>query len=103
MDNKPELAYLLLYCANIDTQISLDEVENIKMLIADDNTYDEIRATFENDDELTRLQKVEATIKAFKTSLGGQAELLNEIKALFSADADFSASERFLLRMIGRD
>jgi uncharacterized tellurite resistance protein B-like protein len=95
------IAYLLLYAANIDTEISAEEKEAIRSRLGSSEAWQQLYSEFEKDDEYTRLKKVEATLATHQAA-EERDELITEVRKLMESDRDFSMMERYLLKLMGR-
>lgn len=101
MSTNHTLAYLLLYAANIDTEVSSSEMTAIREKLGSEEEWQQVREEFEKDSEYTRLQKISDLLKE-RSSPEDRELLLKEVKNLMQADEDFSVMERYLLKLMGR-
>ncbi|GHC51931.1 hypothetical protein [Ulvibacter litoralis] len=93
---KKELsAYLLLYCANADYIETEEEIELIRSKV-DRADYKAIHKEFENDNDYQSIQKIESTIARLNLSEAQIDALIDEMKALFTADGGYDAAENAL-------
>lgn len=97
MNTPYPLAYLLLYAAQIDTEISPEEKALIAAKLETTEDLEKVKAEFLNDDPYTRTQKI---INIFQE--GDKESILLEVKALMNADEDFSGVENYLLNLMKR-
>lgn len=99
--SKKELkVYLLLLCAQTDSQQSHEEIDLIRRK-TDSDTFDKIYQEFEKDvDEDTRIQKIESAVHKHEFSQMELADLKKEIHQLFHSDKNFSESEKYLDRIL---
>ena len=86
------LAYLLLYVANADANISTEESNYIKQLVKDE-TYVLIKKEFTEDTALTRTQKIIKGLKNYGYNAENFDLIFNKINQLFNADAHFNSRE----------
>lgn len=99
MDTQKSLAYLLLYAANIDSNISEDEKEIIKRKLDSKEDWKQIKKEFEKDGDYERTQKV--TFLLEDASEEQKEVWLGEVKQLMKADDNFSVAEKYLLKLLG--
>lgn len=92
--NSP-IAYLLLYAAQIDTEISAEEKKLITEKLENAADLEKVKAEFLNDDAYTRTEKVRAIFRD-----GNKDALLSEVRALMNADDNFSNVENYLLNLM---
>jgi len=97
MNTPYPLAYLLLYAAQIDTEISPEEKALIAAKLETTEDLEKVKAEFLNDDPYTRTEKIKSIFRE-----GNKESLLREIKDLMNADEDFSGVENYLLNLMKR-
>ncbi len=98
--SKKELkVYLLLLCAQTDSVQTQEEIDLIRRK-TDSATFESVYQEFQKDDEDTGIQKIEAAVGKLQFSQMELAELKKEIHQLFRSDNKFSASERYLDRIL---
>ncbi len=96
--NRKELeTYLLIYCANADFVESEDEVEFIKLKVAED-VCKKMRKIFKKDNDYQSIQKIQKALDELSFSETEKQELLKEVQDLFIADDSFTINEHNLLR-----
>ena len=91
--------YLLLLSAQVDSIQTKEEIDLIKSK-TDNTTFDVIYDEFIKDDEDISLQKIERAIAKLQYSHMELAELRKDINEVFQADKKFSASERYLDKLL---
>ena len=97
MNTPYPLAYLLLYAAQIDTEISPEEKALIAAKLETTEDLEKVKAEFMNDDSYTRTEKIKSIFRE-----GNKESLLREVKTLMNADEDFSGMENYLLNLMKR-
>lgn len=107
MDNKDEFttnwthqelkAYMLLYCAHADFEVSPEEKEYIISRVGAEK-YKKIRKEFEEDNDYQQIQKINAAIERFDYSKDEIDEAFRSIKALFLADGEMDIQEENIYR-----
>lgn len=90
-------AYMLLYCANADFNVSKEEKEYIKSRVGVEK-YRKIHKEFEADNDYQRIQKIDAAIQRFDYSKEEIDEAFQSIKVLFLADGEMDILEQNILR-----
>jgi len=88
-------AYLLLYCASADMNISDEEKKIIKSKLCIEK-FDAICKEFNNDNDFECIQKIIKTTERLNFNSMEKEELFKEIKELFFTDGDYSELERNL-------
>ncbi len=91
------LPYLLLYAAQINTEISPEEEALIAEKLKTTEDLEKVKAEFLNDDSYTRVQKIKNIFRE-----GDKESLLREVKTLMKADEEFSGVENYLLNLMKR-
>lgn len=91
--------YLLLLSAQADSVQTKEEIDLIKSK-TDKTTFDTVYEEFKKDDEDTSLQKIESAVAKLKFSHMELADLRKEINEVFHSDNKFSASERYLDKLL---
>jgi hypothetical protein len=98
--SKKELKiYLLLLCAQADSQQTQEEIALIKGK-TDSDTFTRIYKEFKKDDEDTSIQKIESAVHKHEFSHMELADLRKEINELFNSDKKYSAAERYLDKLL---
>ena len=98
--NKLELkTYILLLCANIDSERTKEEVKFIKTKI-DPKTYKKIKKEFSGDTEDESLKKIDENVQLHEYSFNELNELRKEMHEIFNSDKYFSQTERNLDRIL---
>ncbi|MDN3725050.1 hypothetical protein QRD02_11700 [Aequorivita sp. SDUM287046] len=96
--NHEELkAYILLYCAHADFNVSKEEKEYIKSRVGEEK-YLKIRKEFEEDNDYQQIQKINAAIERFEYSKQEIDEAFHSIKKLFLIDGEMDILEQNLYR-----
>lgn len=90
-------AYLLLYAAHADFNVSAEEKEHIKSKVGE-KEYEKIRKEFEDDNDYQQIQKINATIARFNYSKKELDELFQGIKKLFLSDGEMDNLEQNIYR-----
>ncbi|MDC8000017.1 hypothetical protein POV26_03135 [Aequorivita todarodis] len=90
-------AYMLLYCAHADFNVSKEEKEYIKSRVGEEK-YRKIHKEFENDNDYQQIQKINAAIERFEYSKEEIDEAFQSIKKLFLADGEMDILEQNLYR-----
>ncbi|WP_281540539.1 hypothetical protein [Maribacter aestuarii] len=92
--------YLLLLCAQADSQQSQEEIALIKAK-TDNDTFNRIYQEFVKDeDEDTRIHKIEMAVHKHEFSHMELTDLRKETNELFNSDKKYSAAERFLDKLL---
>lgn len=90
--------YILLLCANADSEESEDELNLIKSKVSTD-TFENIYEEFKGDSEEERLEKVDDNIHLHDYTNIEMAQLRREMYEIFFSDCDFKMMERNLDRI----
>ncbi|SRX75420.1 hypothetical protein [Aequorivita antarctica] len=90
-------AYMLLYCAHADFNVSKEEKEYIKSRVGEEK-YRKIHKEFEHDNDYQQIQKINATIERFDYSKEELDDAFHSIKKLFLADGEIDILEENLYR-----
>ncbi len=90
-------AYMLLYCAHADFNVSKEEKEYIKARVGEEK-YHKIRKEFDEDNDYQQIQKLNATIESLNFSKEEIDEAFQSIKKLFLADGEMDILEQNLYR-----
>ena len=93
--------YIMLYCANADSNIDKDEIEFIKNK-THNAKYNDLRKEFDKDNDYQGTQKIEGAIKRLGYNENQIEVLVEELKELFWADGNFDTMENAILRHIKR-
>ncbi len=97
---KTELqTYILLLCANADSDESKKEIKLIKSKV-EKKTFKKIYKEFSNDEEDERLEKIDNNIHLHEYSHTELATFRNEINEVFSVDNEFAMMESNLNRIL---
>ena len=91
--------YILLLCANADSDESEDEIDLIKSKVASDS-YEKIYKEFKHDSEDERIEKVDDNIQLLEFTNIELAQLRREMYEIFFSDCNFKMMERNLDRII---
>lgn len=98
--SKAELqVYILLLCANIDSEETEEEVNFIKSKV-DIDTYHRLHDEFMEDSEEDRYQKIDDNIHMHEYSHKELAALRKEMYEIFFSDCEFKMMERNLDRIM---
>lgn len=98
--SKTELKiYILLLCANIDSEIKEEEISLIKSY-ADTTTFNSVYKEFCKDDEDTCFEKIEYVIGKHEFSHMELNDLKKEVFGVFNSDDKFHLSERYLEKVL---
>lgn len=98
--NKMELrAYILLLCANIDSERTEEEIKLIKSKI-DPKTYKKIKKEISGDTEEESLKKIDENVQLHEYSFNELKELKQEMHEIFNSDKYFSLTERNLVKIL---
>ena len=92
-------AFLLIYGANADMEITKEEEAMIKSKV-DEATYQEIRSDFNDVSDYDIIQIILTYKGLYFPTPERKNELLDMIKKEFYADGDFSVMEKNLLRLL---
>ncbi len=90
-------AYMLLYCAHADFNVSKEEKKFIKSKVGD-NKYKKINKEFEGDNDYQQIQKINAAIERFEYSKDEIDNIFQSMKKLFLADGEVDILEQNLYR-----
>jgi hypothetical protein len=103
MDNKWNqqefLAFTLMYAAHVDIDFSEEEKEKIKSIV-DEETYDKLYETFTGMSDYSALETILSYKGLYYPTHDRKNELLDQMKALFESDGDFSIMEKELLMFL---
>jgi len=91
--------YILLLCANADSDETDEELQMIKSKV-DDATYEKIYEEFSNDSEQQGLDKIDDNIHHHDFTNQELSELRREMYEIFFADCSFKQMERNLDRIM---
>ncbi len=91
--------YILILCANVDSEETEEEVNFIKSKVGAE-TYERIAAEFKEDSEDERFQKIDDNIQMHDYSHMELSELRKEMYEIFFSDCDFKIMERNLNRIM---
>lgn len=91
--------YILLLCANADSEETEEELNMIKSKV-DAETFERIYKDFGNATENERLERIDDNIQLHDFENIELAELRREMYEIFFADCDFKMMERNLNRIM---
>ena len=91
--------YILLLCANADSNITREELELIKKKSASE-TFEKVYAEFTGDTEEESLEKIQANLVYHEYSHKELVELRREMFQVFFADKKFSRMEKTLDKIL---
>ena len=98
--SKEELKiYILMLCANIDSEGSKVEINLIKSKV-DKKTYKKIYKEFCKDDEDTSFEKIDYVIGKHEYSFRELNELKKEVLEVFNSDKTFESKELHLYKVL---
>jgi len=98
--SKEELKiYTLIYCANADYFESRLEIQYIKSKVKESD-YDKIYVEFKSDNDFTRIQKINQTVKALGYTNEEKDILFDEMRELFLTDAKYHTLEQNLQKAL---
>ncbi len=92
-------AYILLYAAQADYNISLEEKEVIISKV-DEKTYKKIHIELKGDNDYQAIQKIQENMEAHNYSHKFLEHLINDIKEVFFSDGTFDILERNMLMFL---
>ena len=90
--------YILLLCANADSEETEEETELIKRKVSTE-TYEKIHNEFKADSEDKRIEKVDDNIHLHDYTNIEMAQLRREMYEIFFSDCNFKMMERNLDRI----
>lgn len=90
--------YILLLCANADSEETPEEIDLIKKKVSTE-TFEKIHNEFKLDSEEERFEKVDDNIHLHDYTNIEMAQLRREMYEIFFADCDFKMMERNLDRI----
>lgn len=90
--------YILLLCANADSEETPEEIDLIKKKVSKE-TYEKIYNEFKLDSEDERFEKVDENIHLHDYTNIEMAQLRREMYEIFFADCNFKMMERNLDRI----
>ena len=93
------LAYVLIYAAASDFNISQEEKEYIQKRVEKDE-FDKILKCFSKHSEFERIEVVKTLGKKFSNDIGSKSEIRKELVKLFYADDDYSILEKNFFLML---
>lgn len=91
--------YLLLYAAGSDGIITPEEVGEITRKDYG-NYYPATYEQYKQDDEYTRLQRIESGKARYLTTTAARERMYAKIKDLFSTDNRFTATEQYIAKLL---
>jgi Fe-S cluster biosynthesis and repair protein YggX len=94
-------AYLLLYCAYADMFEHKEEKQLIKEKVGK-GIYKKVHEEFDDDNDFTRIQKIQAAAKRLNYSEEQIDLLIDETKEIFLSDGKFHHMEQHLHRQLKR-
>ncbi len=98
--NKRELqTYILLLCANADSEETTEELDLIKTKV-DDSTFQKMHQEIKMDSEEISLEKIEDNLEYHEYSGKELAQLRREMRAIYFTDKNFDRMERNLDRIL---
>lgn len=97
---KPELKiYILLLCANADSEITEVEIELIKSKV-DSETFEKLRKEFKSDSEEERFEKIDDNIQQHEFTNMELAKFRQDVYEIFISDGKFMLTEQNLNRIL---
>ncbi len=87
------LAYVLIYAAASDFNISAEEKEYIQKRVEKDE-FEKILKCFKKHSEFERIEAVKILGKKFSKDIGSKSEIRKELVKLFYVDDDYSILEK---------
>lgn len=94
-------AYVLLYCAQADSNVSEEEITIIKTKV-DEEQFKSVKSEFESDNDYKRIQKIKNTVTRYGFSAEDMQILFDDMKKIFHSDGKFDLIERKLFNMLKR-
>jgi AraC-like DNA-binding protein len=94
-------AYLLLFCAFVDMVEQKEEQKLIREKVGK-KTYKRIHEEFDDDNDFTRIQKLQNTAQRFNYSANELDSLMEETMELFKCDGKFLQIEQNMHRQLKR-
>lgn len=91
--------YLLLLCAQADTEQTSEEIDLIKQK-TDSATFASIYKEFKTDNEDTSFEKIEASIGRLEYSQMELADLKKEFYEIFRSDKKITTAEQYLIKIL---
>ena len=91
--------YILLLCANADSDETQKELEMIKSKV-DAGTFKTMYQEFKEDTEDQRLEKIDDAIQLLEYTPKELSDLKREMYEIFFSDCDFNLMERNLDRIL---
>lgn len=89
------LAYILIWSANAD--FIVDEAETDQILSkVEESVFKKVKREFADDNDMQRLQKVNAALERLNYSSEGKSEIFEEMKELFLSDGNYNTLEKNL-------
>ena|SRR5690554_2376972 len=98
MNNNPNVTYLLLYAANMDSHISIEEKELILKHLKDDSQWQDLLQEFEKMNEKEKADRVMDILNAADEN--EKRNWMQAVKELMKADGKFSGVEQYLLGLM---
>lgn len=93
------LAYLLLYAASADLEISQQEIDTIKAKIGE-QYFDKAYEKFQEWTDYERLQFILACKPRFFDTPDKREKVLHEMRQVFESDNDYSYMEKNIMRSL---
>lgn len=93
MNYNEYLSFLLLYAADIDQQINIDEKEII-LEIVEQSEYKEIKKSFDKLNDFERIQIIMTNKEEFITTEAEREDIFKNLKRIFLADDQYMAVEQ---------
>ena len=104
LDNWTKDDFLSLLClcgAKADMEISEDEIDWIIKYFGEDS-YNRTRSVFDQQSDYETLELLKKLNQRFYPDEGGKAEIQGNLRALFSADGEYSQMEKSFERVLTR-
>jgi hypothetical protein len=93
LDISDYLAYILLYAANADFEMAKEELDIIRESVSRED-FIRIRKHFDDSNDAERLAVIMHYRDAYMSILAYSPSVINQLKAVFSADEKYPAIEK---------
>jgi len=95
------LAFLLIYIANVDMDFAEEEMTMIRKNVGE-KTYEKMFTEFDSMSDFKAYESILSYKGAYYPTAEQKEELIEKMRDLFDADADFNIMEKELLHFLER-
>lgn len=98
---KEFLAYLLIYCMQVDAVEQESEIAFIRNKVGDE-VYNEIYKEFSVDKDYTSISKIQNAFKELNFDVQEKGQIITDIKEIFKIDGSFDMIEKGVMSVLNR-